>query len=59
MLNPIIHILRNKDVKQAVHKILSTPLSMGLSQEEMREWVAISSSRGIFLTKGLNSRLFH
>ena len=35
------------------------PLSVVLSQEEMIEWVAISSSRGIFLTKGLNSHLLH
>ena len=30
------------------------PLSMEFSQARMLEWVAISSSRGIFLTQGLN-----
>ena len=30
------------------------PLSMGISQTRIMEWVAISFSRGIFLTQGLN-----
>ena len=35
------------------------PLSMGVSQERILQWVAISFSRGIFLTQGLNPRLLH
>ena len=31
----------------------------GISQARVQEWVAISSSRGIFLTQGLNLHLLH
>ena len=35
------------------------PLSHGISQERILEWVAISFSRGIFPAQGLNSGLLH
>ena len=35
------------------------PLSMGFSQARILEWVAISFSRGIFLTQGSNPHLLH
>ena len=35
------------------------PLSMGFFQARILEWVAISLSRGIFLTQGLNPGLSH
>ena len=35
------------------------PLSMGILQARALEWVAISSTRGIFLTQGLNPHLLH
>ena len=35
------------------------PLSMGFLQAKILEWVAISFSRGIFLTQGLNPGLQH
>ena len=35
------------------------PLSMGFFQARMLEWVAISFSRGIFPTQGLNLCLLH
>ena len=35
------------------------PLSMGILQARILEWVAMPSSRGIFLTQGLNLNLFH
>ena len=38
---------------------LQAPLSMGVSQERILQWVAISFSRGIFLTQGLNPCLLH
>ena len=31
----------------------------GIFQARIKEWVALSSSRGIFLTQGLNPRLLH
>ena len=39
----------------------STPSSSahGISQARIPEWVAISSSRGIFLTQGSNLQLLH
>ena len=35
------------------------PLSMGILQARILEWVAMPSSKGIFLTQGLNPGLLH
>ena len=35
------------------------PLSMGILQARMLEWVAMPSSRGFFSTQGLNPGLLH